>query len=106
MRPLQVLSSIKLKAMPFTGAVVDYHNYRFEVVDMDGVRIDQVLMMERPDRALRLMSFHLFELLFVFHIFLQPGDPARRKYASQIHGFCNHEIPLATSPVLLCRHGL
>ncbi|MEJ5962206.1 hemolysin family protein [Pedobacter immunditicola] len=38
----------QLKAMPFTGAVVDYNNYRFEVVDMDGVRIDQVLMMERP----------------------------------------------------------
>ncbi len=37
----------RLKAMPHTGAIVDYHQYRFEVVDMDGVRIDQILMMER-----------------------------------------------------------
>jgi putative hemolysin len=41
----------RLKAMPHTGDVVLYHHYRFEVVDMDGVRIDQILMMERADRG-------------------------------------------------------
>jgi putative hemolysin len=33
-----------LKAMPHEGDIVEYENYKFEIVDMDGVRIDQVLM--------------------------------------------------------------
>lgn len=33
-----------LKAMPHEGDVVAYEGYRFEIVDVDGVRIDQVLM--------------------------------------------------------------
>ncbi|MCX2452397.1 hemolysin family protein [Pedobacter sp. PLR] len=33
-----------LKAMPHEGNVVEYENFKFEIVDMDGVRIDQVLM--------------------------------------------------------------
>ncbi|WP_316818310.1 hemolysin family protein [Pedobacter nyackensis] len=33
-----------LKAMPHEGDVVEYENFKFEIVDMDGVRIDQVLM--------------------------------------------------------------
>ena len=35
-----------LKAMPHAGDIVLYDNYRFEIVDMDGVRIDKVLMQE------------------------------------------------------------
>jgi putative hemolysin len=33
-----------LKAMPHEGDIVEYENFKFEIVDMDGVRIDQVLM--------------------------------------------------------------
>ncbi|TKC07447.1 hemolysin family protein [Pedobacter frigoris] len=33
-----------LKAMPHEGDIVKYENFKFEIVDMDGVRIDQVLM--------------------------------------------------------------
>ncbi len=33
-----------LKAMPHAGDVVKYDNFEFEIMDMDGVRIDQVLM--------------------------------------------------------------
>lgn len=33
-----------LKAMPHAGDVVTYDDFEFEIIDMDGVRIDQVLM--------------------------------------------------------------
>lgn len=33
-----------LKAMPHAGDIVNYDNFKFEIVDMDGVRIDKVLM--------------------------------------------------------------
>ena len=33
-----------LKTMPKEGDFVNYENYRFEVVDMDGIRIDKILM--------------------------------------------------------------
>lgn len=33
-----------LKAMPHEADIVEYENFKFEIVDMDGVRIDQVLM--------------------------------------------------------------
>jgi putative hemolysin len=34
----------RLKAMPHAGDVVAYDDFEFEIVDMDGVRIDRVLM--------------------------------------------------------------
>jgi putative hemolysin len=34
----------KLKAMPKAGDKVTHTNYSFEIMDMDGVRIDKVLM--------------------------------------------------------------
>lgn len=33
-----------LKTLPRAGDIVDYGDFRFEIVDMDGVRIDKVLM--------------------------------------------------------------
>ncbi|MDR1863824.1 MAG: hypothetical protein LBQ67_07885 [Treponema sp.] len=30
--------------MPKTGAHFDYHGYRFKIVDMDGNRIDKVMI--------------------------------------------------------------
>lgn len=38
-----------LKAMPHAGDVVRYDDFKFEIVDMDGVRIDQVLMAKKSD---------------------------------------------------------
>lgn len=35
-----------LKSMPTTGDSVTYANYRFEIMDMDGLRIDKILMTE------------------------------------------------------------
>ncbi len=34
----------KLQSMPNTSDKVNYENYEFEIMDMDGVRIDKVLM--------------------------------------------------------------
>lgn len=34
----------RLKSMPHAGDVVNYKNFHFEIMDMDGVRIDKVLM--------------------------------------------------------------
>ncbi len=34
----------KLQSMPNTSDKVNYENYEFEIIDMDGVRIDKVLM--------------------------------------------------------------
>jgi putative hemolysin len=34
----------KLQSMPNTSDKVSYENYEFEIIDMDGVRIDKVLM--------------------------------------------------------------
>lgn len=36
-----------LKTMPHAGDVVNYDNFRFEIMDMDGVRIDKVLMFQK-----------------------------------------------------------
>ncbi len=38
----------KLGHIPHTGEKVEWHNYTFEIVDMDGVRIDKVLVYETP----------------------------------------------------------
>lgn len=35
-----------LKTMPHAGDIVNYDNFRFEIMDMDGVRIDKVLMIQ------------------------------------------------------------
>ena len=40
-----------LRAMPKTGQTVEYHNYTFEIVDMDGVKIDKVLMSLNNENA-------------------------------------------------------
>lgn len=37
----------QLKAMPKPGEIVDFNNYTFEILDMDGVRIDKILMKEK-----------------------------------------------------------
>ncbi|MGE3147588.1 MAG: hemolysin family protein [Pseudorhodoplanes sp.] len=37
-----------LQHLPTTGEVVDVHGWRFEVVDMDGRRIDKILIARRP----------------------------------------------------------
>jgi putative hemolysin len=34
----------KLQSMPHTGNVVIYENFKFEIIDMDGIRIDKILM--------------------------------------------------------------
>lgn len=39
-----------LKAMPHAGDVVKYDDFEFEIVDMDGVRIDQVLMSKKVEK--------------------------------------------------------
>jgi putative hemolysin len=39
----------KLETMPVTGERFDYRGYRFEVLDMDGAKIDQVLMVKLPE---------------------------------------------------------
>ena len=39
----------ELKIKPATGAVAKYGTYRFEIVDMDGLRIDKILMSHMPD---------------------------------------------------------
>lgn len=36
-----------LKAIPVTGHNIEYENYYFEIVDIDGLRIDKVLMRQR-----------------------------------------------------------
>src|SRR5690606_24550792 len=41
----------ELKAMPATGDVIETTSYIFEIVDMDGVRIDKVLMSLRADSS-------------------------------------------------------
>lgn len=38
-----------LKAMPHAGDLVKYDDFDFEIVDMDGVRIDQVLMSKKSE---------------------------------------------------------
>lgn len=38
-----------LKAMPHAGDVVQYDDFSFEIIDMDGVRIDQVLMTRKQE---------------------------------------------------------
>lgn len=39
----------QLKSMPHTGDVVETNSYTFEILDMDGVRIDKVLMSLKTD---------------------------------------------------------
>ncbi len=41
----------RLKAMPQEGDVVESPFFSFEVIDMDGVRIDKVLMLENPGQV-------------------------------------------------------
>lgn len=41
----------ELKAMPATGDVIETASYVFEIVDMDGVRIDKVLMSLQADSS-------------------------------------------------------
>jgi putative hemolysin len=41
-----------LKAIPHAGDFVVVEGYRFEIVDMDGVRIDKVLMSATPDPSM------------------------------------------------------
>ena len=38
----------KLNRIPKTGDKIDYESYRFEVVDMDGKRVDKVLVNMKP----------------------------------------------------------
>ena len=45
----------QLKSMPRTGDVVETSAYSFEIIDMDGVRIDKVLMSLKSDSS---KSFH------------------------------------------------
>jgi len=42
------------KAIPSTGDIVDWRGWKFEVVDMDGRRIDKVLVTAPPETAARL----------------------------------------------------
>jgi putative hemolysin len=34
----------QLKAMPHEGDIVEHENFKFEIVEMDGLRMNQVLM--------------------------------------------------------------
>ncbi|RRR71583.1 MAG: HlyC/CorC family transporter [Candidatus Viridilinea halotolerans] len=40
-----------LGRIPTTGDVAEWHQWRFEVVDMDGLRVDKVLIAKRPEEA-------------------------------------------------------
>ena len=37
--------------IPAPGEYFDYENWRIEVVDLDGARIDKLLIQQLPDRA-------------------------------------------------------
>ena len=37
----------QLQTMPNTGDRVNYENYEFEIIDMDGLRIDKLLMTKK-----------------------------------------------------------
>jgi putative hemolysin len=39
----------QLQTMPNTGDKVNYENYEFEIIDMDGLRIDKLLMTKKVD---------------------------------------------------------
>ena len=41
----------QLKAMPHTGDIIETTSYTFEILDMDGVRIDKVLMSLKEDTS-------------------------------------------------------
>jgi putative hemolysin len=42
---------VLLGRLPLTGDRTEWENWRFEVVDMDGKRIDKVLAVSRDDQA-------------------------------------------------------
>jgi putative hemolysin len=42
-----------LGRVPSTGDVYEWGSYRFEVVDMDGLRVDKVLISPRPPQKRR-----------------------------------------------------
>lgn len=49
----QTLGGFVLKRLghiPEAGNIFDWHNYRIEVVDMDGKRVDKVLIQEKPPK--------------------------------------------------------
>lgn len=39
----------ELEHIPHTGEIVQWHNFRFEIVDMDGARIDKILVSATPE---------------------------------------------------------
>jgi len=39
----------RLNEMPKAGDIVEYGGYKFEIMDIDGVRIDKILMTPKPD---------------------------------------------------------
>lgn len=42
---------LRLGRLPRAGDIVEWHNYRFEIVDMDGNRVDKVLIMPRAQKS-------------------------------------------------------
>ncbi|TKB96448.1 hemolysin family protein [Pedobacter cryotolerans] len=54
----------RLRAMPHAGDIVLYEEYRFEIVDMDGVRIDKQLTLKNEEFTRR-FSLHILPKRFV-----------------------------------------
>jgi len=45
------LAMLVLGRVPKTGDVFERGDYRFEIVDMDGNRVDRILAMRKPDEG-------------------------------------------------------